>query len=381
MTIGAGPVPTLLVTGYLWVGKTTLLRGWLARKPAGERWAVLVNEFGAVGIDRALLGGGAEVFEVAGGCACCAAGLVFRTTLTRLLRRGPWHRLLIEASGLGHPAQLVDQLREPALQPLLTVLPPIAVVDARRPTLYLDDAHPAHRSARAQVELARVVIINRSSEVDPPALASLSGALVAVPPWPPVLRTTADGRLPFEDVLRALDEAEPGRPPQAGGAGPPMRGPLASDGRVVPPSRRVVPPEERVVPPDGPVAPPGGRVRLPGGGVRWSQGGGGAWSCGWWWPPSRVFDRRRLESVLRSGTEPGGALQARGLLRMKGVFRTERAWYAWQWDDGQQHWSETQWRADNRLEAIALRDFDPQIIDTALDRAGQSSAASTHGGE
>jgi G3E family GTPase len=113
MIPGAGPVPTLLVAGYLGVGKTTLIAGWLARRPTGQRWAVLVNEFGAIGIDRALLGGGAEVFEVAGGCACCASAVAFRTTLVRLLRRGPWDRLLIETSGLGHPAKLVDRMREP----------------------------------------------------------------------------------------------------------------------------------------------------------------------------------------------------------------------------------------------------------------------------
>nr|HMS78560.1 GTP-binding protein [Burkholderiaceae bacterium] len=116
------PVETVLVTGFLGAGKTTLLSGWLAERPARERWAVLVNEFGALGVDRALLGGdGASddavaIAEIAGGCACCAARVGFDATLTRLLRRGPWDRLLVETTGLGHPAPLADRLRPETIE-------------------------------------------------------------------------------------------------------------------------------------------------------------------------------------------------------------------------------------------------------------------------
>jgi hypothetical protein len=58
------------------------------------------------------------------------------------------------------------------------------------------------------------------------------------------------------------------------------------------------------------------------------------------------------------------------LLRVKGVFRTERAWYGWQWVDGKTAWAETAWRADNRLEVIAIRQFDPKMVDKALVGAG-----------
>jgi G3E family GTPase len=346
------PVPTLLVTGFLGVGKTTLLAGWLARRPAGERWAVLVNEFGAVGIDRAQLGGGADVFEVAGGCACCAAEVAFRTTLTRLLRRGPWHRLLIETSGLGHPAQLVDRLREPAFRALIDVLPPVAVIDARRAGLSLDASHPSHPVAAAQVTLARLLVVNRAGAIAPAELERLAAALTALPPWSrPVLRTS-DGNLAFDEMLRALRTVS--------GPASPMDAATAATASSAAAAARN----------DDAAGPADERTTLPGGGVRWLRGGSGAWACGWWWPADRVFDRRRLEAALHRLSDPASPLRAHGLLRMKGVFRTERAWYAWNWVDGTADWAETQWRADNRFEAIAIRRYDPQIVDRALDRAG-----------
>ena len=82
-------VPTNLISGFLGVGKTTAIRHLLANKPANERWAVLVNEFGEIGIDGATLASddGVDIREVAGGCVCCTSGPMLRVALTRLLRQ------------------------------------------------------------------------------------------------------------------------------------------------------------------------------------------------------------------------------------------------------------------------------------------------------
>ncbi|MCU0218411.1 CobW-like GTP-binding protein, partial [Mycobacterium tuberculosis] len=92
-------MPTHLIAGPLGAGKTSLIRHLLAQKPAGERWAVLINEFGQIGLDAALLEQGDDgiaLAEVAGGCLCCVNGAPFQVGLGRLLRKARPDRLLIE---------------------------------------------------------------------------------------------------------------------------------------------------------------------------------------------------------------------------------------------------------------------------------------------
>lgn len=80
-------VPINLITGFLGTGKTTALLTLLAQKPADQVWAVIVNEFGEVGIDGAVLeGAGAEIREIAGGCLCCATGPQLPITLAKVIR-------------------------------------------------------------------------------------------------------------------------------------------------------------------------------------------------------------------------------------------------------------------------------------------------------
>ena len=80
------PIPTNIITGFLGTGKTTSILHLLRHNTGGEKWAVLVNEFGEVGIDGALLTPGAfAVKEVPGGCMCCAAGLPTQIALNKLI--------------------------------------------------------------------------------------------------------------------------------------------------------------------------------------------------------------------------------------------------------------------------------------------------------
>ena len=127
-------IPTHIVCGTLGAGKTTLIKQWLQQKPSNERWALLINEFGLVGLDAALIGqwDGVSISEISGGCLCCVNGVPFQVGLTRLLRTSKPDRLIIEPSGLGHPQALLTQLQKAPWQDALHVQPVTYVLDAQR---------------------------------------------------------------------------------------------------------------------------------------------------------------------------------------------------------------------------------------------------------
>ena len=120
-------VPTNIITGFLGAGKTTTILNLLKYKPANERWAILVNEFGEIGVDGSLVQGNAgtdtniHIREVPGGCMCCAAGLPMQIALSQLLRRARPHRLLIEPTGLGHPLEVLRTLSSDHNREILSI--------------------------------------------------------------------------------------------------------------------------------------------------------------------------------------------------------------------------------------------------------------------
>ncbi|HSB97282.1 MAG TPA: GTP-binding protein [Spongiibacteraceae bacterium] len=158
------PIPTNLITGFLGTGKTTAVLDLLRKKPVGEKWAVLVNEFGEVGIDGAILrGSGAEIREVAGGCMCCVADLPMKVALNALIARAKPDRLLIETTGLGHPQALIDTLTDEPYGELLELDAVICLVDPRklREQRYLE-----HKIFRDQLNIADIVVANKTDLCD-----------------------------------------------------------------------------------------------------------------------------------------------------------------------------------------------------------------------
>lgn len=157
-------VPTNIITGFLGAGKTSLILHLLKHKPEQERWAVLVNEFGEVGVDGSLfagLSGGQDVFvrEVPGGCMCCAAGLPMHIALNQLLARAKPDRLLIEPTGLGHPKEIMQVLNAQHYQDVLNVGPTLTLVDARN---LADNRYTAHNIFNQQIEIADCIVGSKS---------------------------------------------------------------------------------------------------------------------------------------------------------------------------------------------------------------------------
>ncbi|HET8800641.1 MAG TPA: GTP-binding protein [Marinobacter sp.] len=153
-------IPTHLVLGFLGAGKTTAIRHLLKQKPENEHWAVLVNEFGEVGIDGAFLSNqGVAVKEVPGGCMCCVSGLPMQIGLNSLINFSRPDRLFIEPTGLGHPAQVIETLTGEFYRDVLFLSASVCLVDPRR----LEDPRVlASRQFHDQVAVADVLVASKA---------------------------------------------------------------------------------------------------------------------------------------------------------------------------------------------------------------------------
>ncbi|MBU2872175.1 GTP-binding protein [Colwellia sp. E2M01] len=158
-------IPTHIITGFLGVGKTSTILNLLANKPSNEHWAVLVNEFGEIGVDGSLLSGqyseeqGVFISEVPGGCMCCTAGVPMQITLNQLLKRAKPDRLFIEPTGLGHPKEVLQALSTPHYKDVLHLQKTLTLVDARQLT---DERYTSHDIFNQQIAIADVIVGNKA---------------------------------------------------------------------------------------------------------------------------------------------------------------------------------------------------------------------------
>ncbi|KYQ84856.1 cobalamin biosynthesis protein [Acinetobacter sp. NRRL B-65365] len=152
-------VPTHIISGFLGAGKTTLLQHLLTQKPENETWAILMNEFGQIGVDQQLISQqkGYAVKELLGGCLCCSSQLPMQIALARLLTESKPDRLFIEPTGLGHPAQLLEQLTEPHWQSSLAMRALVIVVDGSR---LHDEAWVKQNLYTDQLKAAQIVVLS-----------------------------------------------------------------------------------------------------------------------------------------------------------------------------------------------------------------------------
>jgi G3E family GTPase len=157
-------IPTNIITGFLGAGKTSAILHLLANKPTEERWAILVNEFGKIGVDGSLVDGQFStpqqvyVREVPGGCMCCTAGAPMQVALNQLLKEARPHRLLIEPTGLGHPKEFLKVLSAPHYQKVLSLQKTLTLVDARQLN---DSRYTSHDTFNQQISIADTVIGNK----------------------------------------------------------------------------------------------------------------------------------------------------------------------------------------------------------------------------
>ncbi len=165
-------IPCTLVTGFLGAGKTTLINQLLATKPNDERWALLINEFGRIGIDGALLASSQDndleqkniaIREVSGGCICCTSQLPLQIAISRLLSDHHPQRLLIEPTGLAHPRELILQLSAPHWQTALQMNAVMTVLSGEQ---WQQMKYRDHDGFQAHVRDADALIINRYEQLN-----------------------------------------------------------------------------------------------------------------------------------------------------------------------------------------------------------------------
>ncbi|WP_026614206.1 CobW family GTP-binding protein [Ensifer aridi] len=181
------PTPVTVLTGYLGAGKTTLLNRILS-EPHGKKFAVIVNEFGEVGIDNDLIvDADEEVFEMNNGCICCTVrGDLIRIIEGLMRRRDRFDGILIETTGLADPAPVAqtffvdeDVRSKTRLDSIITV------VDAKHLLGEIDQAH----EAQEQLAFADTIILNKTDLVSAASLQAVEDRIRRINPTASILRT------------------------------------------------------------------------------------------------------------------------------------------------------------------------------------------------
>jgi G3E family GTPase len=191
-------IPVTVLTGYLGAGKTTLLNRILS-EPHGKKYAVIVNEFGEIGIDNDLVvGADEEVFEMNNGCICCTV----RGDLVRILdglmrRKGKFDAIIVETTGLADPAPVAQTFfvdenvgRKTRLDAVVTV------ADAR----WLSDRLKDAPEAKNQIAFADVILINKTDLVSAEELQEVEARIRSINPYAKVHKTER-AKIALDEVL------------------------------------------------------------------------------------------------------------------------------------------------------------------------------------
>ena len=191
-------IPVTVLTGYLGAGKTTLLNRILSENH-GKKYAVIVNEFGEIGIDNDLIiGADEEVFEMNNGCVCCTV----RGDLVRILdglmkRKGKFDAIIVETTGLADPAPVAQTFFvDEDVQKNARLDAVVTVADAK----WLSDRLKDAPEAKNQIAFADVIVLNKTDLVSKPELAEVEARIRGINPYAKLHRTERC-KVALSDVL------------------------------------------------------------------------------------------------------------------------------------------------------------------------------------
>lgn len=194
----ATKIPVTVLTGYLGAGKTTLLNRILSENH-GKKYAVIVNEFGEIGIDNDLIiGADEEVFEMNNGCVCCTVrGDLVRIIDGLMKRKGKFDAIILETTGLADPAPVAqtffvdEDVRDKTMLDAV-----VTVADAK----WLSDRLKDAPEAKNQIAFADVIVLNKTDLVTKPELAEVEARIRAINPYA-TLHRTERAQVKLSDVL------------------------------------------------------------------------------------------------------------------------------------------------------------------------------------
>jgi G3E family GTPase len=173
-------IPVTVLTGYLGAGKTTLLNRILSENH-GKRYAVIVNEFGEIGIDNDLIvESDEEIYEMNNGCVCCTVrGDLIRVVEGLMRRPGRFDAIVVETTGLADPVPVAQTFfMDDDVRSKTRLDAVVALVDAKHLPLRLKDS----REAEDQIAFADVVVLNKTDLVTPEELAKVEATIRAINP-------------------------------------------------------------------------------------------------------------------------------------------------------------------------------------------------------
>lgn len=296
-----------LISGFLGTGKTTALKSLMAQKNPDEKWVIIVNEFGEIGIDGAVLSdNGIPVAEIAGGCLCCVAGPQMSNTVAKMLRDVAPDRLMIEASGLAHAASVIDELKTPPLDQSLEIGAVFTVVDPRQ---FVTPDYAQQALYKDQIGVCDVLVASKTDLCSPEVLAEF--------------REKAAKLFPHKALVAEVDNAQ-----------------MNIEWLDIPVVEK-------------------SRYRL----KTLPDNTMGFQSQGFTFAAGQDFDGERLTNFFNDLPK-----MTEGLVRAKGVFQVLGTWVWLNWVDGQWGASQVSWRRDSRFELIA-KSFDADLIEKKLTEA------------
>ncbi|MGF1581482.1 MAG: CobW family GTP-binding protein [Gemmataceae bacterium] len=334
-------IPTNVIVGFLGSGKTTAIAKLIDQRPVGEKWSILINEYGKVSIDHTLVDSGLEgvtVEELGGGCACCTLAFVFQPLLRQFIRRTKPDRLILEPSGVSHPAKIVDILRNQNFATSIDLRNIICMIDPK------DFEDPRWRDMEVfqdQVQLADIVVLNWTDSRDRELIDRCRDWIESFNPPKQLIVETSFGVIGSELLDVEFDT---------------VRFPIFADAHSSPdPSQPELPvlglvSETNHHMEDGPDKQDqtdlAHRGPTPGNPLRFQNDDPGYDACGWIFHVDDIFNRDKLLDLLG---------YVHPIVRLKGVFRCQDDWWMINRAKDATTFATSAYRRDSRLEIILER--------------------------